>query len=95
MNSTNVVSLNFKNKEAMRSFLEIYERNSPVLFPEAKILMVIKTTDTSCLSISVYPNDKIRESSRKIAEEKVLGDFNHLFNEDFHLIGDLVIEHIK
>ena len=43
MTATNVVSLNFKSEEAMEEFLEMYERDSPKLFPDAEMLMMIKT----------------------------------------------------
>ena len=35
MTPTNVISINFNTKEAMQEFLDMYERNSPTLFPDA------------------------------------------------------------
>ena len=94
MTATNVVSLNFKSEEAMEEFLEMYERDSPKLFPDAEMLMMIKTTETNCLGISVYPTNEARETSRKRAESRVLGELKHLFQEDFRLAGDVVVKHI-
>ena len=53
MTPTNVVSMNFKSKEAMQEFLDMYERDSPTLYPDAEMLLMIKTTETSCVGVSV------------------------------------------
>ena len=94
MSATNVVSLNFKNKEAMSEFLMIYNNKSPKLFPEAKILMMVKITDTNCLGISVYPDVESRDKSRRLAETQILGKLSELFEEDFRLTGEVVVQHI-
>ena len=94
MSATNVVSLNFKNKEAMSEFLMMYNDKSPKLFPEAKILMMVKITDTNCLGISVYPDVESREKSRRLAESQILGKLSELFEEDFRLTGEVVVQHI-
>ena len=41
MTPTNVVSMNFKSKEAMQEFLDMYERDSPTLYPDAEMLLMI------------------------------------------------------
>ena len=46
MTPTNVVSMDFETKEAMEDFLETYERDSPTLYPDAEMLLMIKTTET-------------------------------------------------
>ena len=38
MTPTNVVSMDFETKEAMQDFLEMYEIDSPTLYPDAEIL---------------------------------------------------------
>ncbi len=95
MNATNVVSLTFKNKEAMNQFLTMYNNKSPQLFPEAKILMMVKITDTNCLGISVYPDVESRDKSRRLAETHILGKLSELFEEDFRLTGEVVVQHIR
>ena len=94
MTATNVVSLNFKSEEAMEEFLEMYERDSPKLFPDAEMLMMIKTTETNCLGISVYPDAETRDKSRRLAETHILGKLSQLFEEDFRLTGEVVVQHI-
>ena len=95
MSATNVVSLNFKDKKAMNEFLMMYNNESPKLFPEAKILMMVKITETNCLGISVYPDVESRDKSRKLAETQILGKLSDIFEEDFRLTGEVVVQHIR
>ena len=90
MTPTNVVSMNFKSKEAMQEFLDMYERDSPTLYPDAEMLLMIKTTETSCVGVSVYPN----EEARNLAESRTLGKLKHLLKENFRLSGDMVVKHV-
>ena len=52
--------MDFETKEAMEDFLKTYERDSPTLYPDAEMLLMIKTTETSCVGVSVYPNEEAR-----------------------------------
>ena len=90
MTPTNVVSMNFKSKEAMQEFLDMYERDSPTLYPDAEILLMIKTTETSCVGVSVYPNEK----ALSLAESRTSGKLKYLVKENFRLSGDMVVKHI-
>ena len=90
MTPTNVVSMNFKSKEAMQEFLDMYERVSPTLYPDAEMLLMIKTTETSCVGVSVYPN----EEARSLAESRTSGKLKYLVKENFRLSGDMVIKHV-
>ena len=90
MTPTNVVSMDFETKEAMEDFIETYERDSPTLYPDAEMLLMIKTTETSCVGVSVYPNEK----ARSLAERRTSGKLKYLVKENFRLSGDMVIKHI-
>ena len=90
MTPTNVVSMNFKSKEAMQEFLDMYERDSPTLYPDAEMLLMIKTTETSCVGVSVYPN----EEARSLAESRTSGKLKYLVKENFRLSGDMVVKHV-
>ena len=90
MTPTNVVSMDFETKEAMEDFLKTYERDSPTLYPDAEMLLMIKTTETSCVGVSVYPN----EEARNLAESRTPGELKHLVKENFRLSGDMVIKHL-
>ncbi len=73
MTPTSVASMNFKTHEATQEFLDIYERDSPNLFPGAEMLLMNKTTETSFIGVSVYPNKEVRLASRNIAESHASG----------------------
>ena len=90
MTPTNVVSMDFETKEAMEDFLETYERDSPTLYPDAEMLLMIKTTETSCVGVSVYPN----EEARSLAESRTSGKLKYLVKENFRLSGDMVVKHL-
>ena len=94
MTPTNVVSMNFKDKESLDDFVKMYQKDSPKLYPDAEILMFIKLTDTSAVAISVYPNEEARINSKKLAESRVSEELKQLFEEDFRLSGDMVVKHI-
>jgi hypothetical protein len=94
MTPTNVVSMNFIDKESLDEFVKMYQKDSPKLYPDAEILMFIKLTDTSAVAISVYPNEEARINSKKLAESRVSGELKQLFEEDFRLSGDMVVKHI-
>ena len=94
MTPTNVVSMNFKSREAMQEFLDMYERDSPTLYPDAEMLLMIQPTETSCMGVSVYPDEEARLASRKLAESRTSGKLKHLFEEDFRLSGDMVVKHV-
>ena len=90
MTPTNVVSMDCETKEAMEDFLKTYERDSPTLYPDAEMLLMIKTTETSCVGVSVYPN----EEARGLAESRTSAKLRHLVKENFRLSGDMVVKHV-
>ena len=51
---------------------------------------MIKTTETSCVGISVYPN----EEARNLAESRTSVELKHFVKENFRLSGDMVIKHV-
>ena len=90
MRPTNVVSMDFETKKDMEDFLKMYKRDSPTLYPDAEMPLMIKTTETSCVGVSVYPN----EEARNLAESRTSGELKHLFEENFRLSGDMVVKHV-
>ena len=64
MTPTNVVSMDFETKEAMEDFLETYQRDSPTLYPDAEMLLMIKTTETSCVAFKLCQ----RRSAQRISD---------------------------
>ena len=67
-----------------------YVENSYFIETDAEMLLMIKTTETSCVGVSVYPN----EEARSLAESRTSGKLKHLVKENFRLSGDMVIKHL-
>ena len=77
-------------KRLWKIFLETYERDSPTPYPDAEMLLMIKTTETSCVGVSVYPN----EEARSLAESRTYGKLKYLVKENSRLSGDMVVKHV-
>ena len=90
MTPTNVVSMDFETKEAMEDFLETYERDSPTLYPDAEMLLMIKPTETSCVGVSVHPDEEVRN----LAESRTSGELKQFVKGNFGLSRDVVIKHV-
>ena len=93
MKPTNVVSMDFNSPEAMEEFIEMYERDAPSLYPQAELLVLVKTEETSLLAIAAYPTEDDRLKASEIAQERIKGQFAPLFSESFRLLGDMVVHH--
>ena len=52
MKPTNVVSMDFTSAEAMEEFIEMYERDASSLYPQAELLVLVKTEETSLFAIA-------------------------------------------
>jgi hypothetical protein len=63
----------------MEEFLAIYERDSPTLFPDAKMLLMIKTTETIGMGVSVHPTEEARLASSKLTESRTPAKLKYLF----------------
>ena len=93
MKPTNVVSMDFNSAEAMEEFIETYERDSPSLFPEAELLVLVKTEEASLIAISAYPAEEDRMAASETAQGRIKGHLAPLFKESFRLLGDMVVHH--
>ena len=93
MKPTNVVSMDFNSSEAMEEFIETYERDSPSLFPEAELLVLVKTEEASLIAISAYSTEEDRMAASETAQGRIKGHLAPLFKESFRLLGDMVVHH--
>ena len=93
MKPTNVVSMDFNSAEAMKDFIEMYERDAPSLYPEAELLVLVVTDEASLIAIAAYPTEDDRLAAQETAEERIKGHFAPLFEESFRLLGDMVVQH--
>ena len=54
------------------------------------MLLTIKTTELSCMGVSVYPNEKVCS----LAESRTSGKLKYLVKENFRLSGDMLVKHV-
>ena len=93
MKPTNVVSMDFNSAEAMEEFIEMYERDAPALYPDAELLVLVKTEEASLIAIAAYPTEDDRLAASRTAQQRIGGQFAPLFKESFRLLGDMVVQH--
>ena len=56
MSVANVVSMEFESEQALQDFAVKYNEVAPIHYPQAEIIMFVKTDDQSGLGISIYPS---------------------------------------
>ena len=93
MKPTNVVSMDFNSPETMEEFIEMYQRDAPSLYPQAELLILVKTEEASLLAVAAYPTEDDRLAASETAQERIKGHFAPLFSESFRLLGDMVVHH--
>ena len=65
MSVANVVSMEFENEQALQDFAARYNEVAPIHYPQAEVLMFVKTNDRSGLGISIYPSEEAREAGNQ------------------------------
>ena len=53
--------LEFDTEDDLEQRANVYKNEAPKLFPNAEILLTIRTGPTSAMSVSVYPNEQDAE----------------------------------
>ena len=95
MSISNVNLYEFHDSSALEEFARYFQKNGAKNYPQAEILLFVKTGETSGISVSVYPNDKAREAASTTRDQKFNNkDFNHLIREISVLEGDVLTKHL-
>ena len=55
MKPTNVISMNFKSANGIQEFIDMYERYAYPLYPQAKLIVLVKTYELSIIAYTAYP----------------------------------------
>ena len=66
----------------------------PKQFPNAEIILRIKTTPTSVVAISIYP-DQEKADEAKSQLEKRLRDYGNAVKDHWFLEGDVISAHVN
>ena len=94
MSVANVVSMEFESAQALQNFAARYDEVAPINYPQAEILMFVKT-DTQCgLGISIYPSEEAREAGNKQRNQDAkTTEMAPLMKEIFRIKGDVMVKH--
>ena len=94
MSTARINMLEFDSEEDLNQRAETYQREAPKLFPNAEILLTIKTGPTSAMSVSIYPDEKSAEESL-IRRNKHFKAAKVQPREAWYLEGHVVQRHVK
>ena len=95
MSVANVVSMEFESAQALEDFAARYDEVAPIHYPQAEILMFVKTDDQSGLGISIYPSEKAREAgNQQRNQDAKTTEMAPLMKEIFRVKGDVMVKHI-
>ena len=94
MSTARINMLEFDSEEDLNQRAEMYQREAPELFPNAEILLTIKTGPTSAMSVSIYPDEKSAEESL-IRRNKHFKAAEVQPREAWYLEGEVVQRHVK
>ena len=95
MSVANVVSMEFESAQALEDFAARYDEVAPIHYPQAEILMFVKTDDQSGLGISIYPSGQAREAcNQQRNQDAKTTEMAPLMKEIFRVKGDVMVKHI-
>ena len=95
MSVANVVSMEFESEQALQEFADRYNEFGPIHYPQAEIIMFIKTDRQSGLGISIYPNEEASEAGdQQRNHDSQSTEMAPLMKEIFRVKGDVMVKHI-
>ena len=96
MSVANVVSMEFESEQALQDFAVKYNEVAPIHYPQAEIIMFVKTDDQSGLGISIYPSEEACEAGNRQRNQEVkTNEMATLMKEIFRVKGDVLVKHIN
>ena len=96
MSVANVVSMEFESEQALQDFAVKYNEVAPIHYPQAEIIMFVKTDDQSGLGISIYPSEEAREAGNRQRNQEVkTNEMATLVKEIFRVKDDVLVKHIN
>ena len=91
-----MVSMEFESEQALQDFAVKYNEVAPIHYPQAEIIMFVKTDDQSGLGISIYPSEEAREAGNLQRNQEVkTNEMAPLMKEIFRVKGDVLVKHIN
>ena len=71
MNVTRIHSMEFETKKALKKRMKGYKKQAREQFPEAELLMTIRTSPRSILAISAYPDQEAADRADKMRAKRI------------------------
>ena len=95
MSVANVVSMEFESEQALQEFADKYNQFGPIHYPQAEMIMFIKTNDQSGLGIPIFPSEEACEAGHQQRNRDTKStDMAPLMKEIFRVKGDVMVKHI-
>ena len=96
MSVANVVSMEFESERALQEFAERYNQFGPVHYPQAEIILFIKTDKQSGLGISIYPSEEASDAGdQQRNQDSKSTEMAPLMKEIFRVKGAVKVKHIS
>ena len=71
MNVTRINSMEFDNEKALKKRMKNYRKKAREQFPEAELLMIVRTSPKTLIAISAYPDKEAADRADKIRAKRV------------------------
>ena len=94
MSIARINMLEFDTEDDLEKRAKVYSNEGPKLFPNAEILLTIRTGPTSAMSVSVYPDEVMAEEALT-RRDKHFKTAEIQPREAWYLEGRVVQRHIK
>ena len=94
MSVANVDMFEFHDEEKANEWIRWYNREGPIGFSEAEVLLFVRTGPTSGLTLSVYPDDNARQAGSEV-RQKFQAQQGDYVREITVFEGDVEMKHIK
>ena len=86
--------LEWRSEEEFLEISDQFNKESAKTFPDAEILLRIKTTPTSVIAISVFPNQE-KADEAKIQRDKNFEKYGAKVKDQWFLEGEVVQAYVK
>ena len=92
MSVTRINMIEFETEEIANERQQSYQKDARKLFPEADLLISIRTSPTSAITISVYPNEETAERALEMRAQRMN---NEKDVSGWHMEGEISLFDLK
>ena len=92
MSVTRINMIEFETEEIANERQQSYQKDARKLFPEADLLISIRTSPTSAMTISVYPDEEKAERALEIRAKRLVSEKDI---SGWHMEGEISLFDLK